>query len=194
MAVRSIRPAPVAPRWLSEEEQRAWVAVAHLVVQLPGVLDTQLQRDSGLRLFEYLALSRLSMAPGRRLRMSELAELTGGSLSRLSNVVKRLEQRGFVQREPDPDNGRYTNAILTEPGWEKVVAAAPGHVAAVRDLVIDPLDPSQLSALAEIGEELRARLRRGCDEGVREEIAVDACDEGADDEIAAGETEDVTAC
>ena len=181
MAVRTIRPAPVAPRWLSEEEQRAWIAVAHLVVQLPGVLDSQLQRDSDLKLFEYLALSRLSMAPDRTLRMSELAVLTGGSLSRLSNVIKRLEQRGFVRREPDPDNGRYTNAILTEPGWDKVVAAAPGHVAAVRQLVIDPLDPGQLSALAEIGEELRARLSAGCDEVV-------------DDETDAGDADEVTPC
>src|SRR5204863_302166 len=82
-------------------------------------------------LFEYMVLSRLSMAPDRTSRMSELAEESGGSLSRLSNVIKRLEQRGFVRREPDPGDGRYTNAILTEPGWEKVVAAAPGHVAAV---------------------------------------------------------------
>jgi DNA-binding MarR family transcriptional regulator len=103
------------------------------------------------------------MAPGRTLRMSELAELTGGSLSRLSNVVKRLEQRKFVRREPDPSDGRYTNAILTDPGWKKVVAAAPGHVAAVRHLVIDPLGPDQIAALSEIGEHLRSHVRGECD-------------------------------
>ncbi|MGE4005559.1 MarR family winged helix-turn-helix transcriptional regulator, partial [Pseudonocardia sp.] len=95
------RPA-ATPRWLTDAEQQAWIAVAQLVLQLPGALDAQLQRDSGVNLFEYLTLSRLSMAPDRLLRMSALAELTGGSLSRLSNVVKRLEQRGFVRREPDP--------------------------------------------------------------------------------------------
>ena len=120
MAARSTRTAAAAaPRWLSDNEQQAWIAVAHLVLQLPGALDTQLQRDSGINLFEYLVLSRLSMAPERTLRMSELAELVGGSLSRLSNVVRRLEQRGFVRREPDPANRRYTNAILTEPGGRR---------------------------------------------------------------------------
>jgi DNA-binding MarR family transcriptional regulator len=151
--------AATAPRWLSDTEQQAWIAVAHLVLQLPGALDTQLQRDSGINLFEYLVLSRLSMAPDRTLRMSELSELVGGSLSRLSNVVRRLEQRGFVRREPDPDNGRYTNAILTESGWTKVVAAAPGHVAAVRHLVFDPLDASQITALGRVGEQLLAQLQ-----------------------------------
>ena len=161
MAARSVHPAE--PRWLSDDEQQAWIAVAYLVLQLPGALDTQLQRDAGVNLFEYLVLSRLSMAPERTLRMSELAELTGGSLSRLSNVIKRLEQRGFVRREPDPGNGRYTNAILSGPGWAKVVAAAPGHAAAVRHLVIDPLDPTQVAALGSIGERLRTHIRGECD-------------------------------
>ena len=102
--------------------------------------------------------------------MSELAEPTGGSLSRLSNVIKRLEQRGFVRREPDPGNGRYTNAILTEPGWEKVVAAAPGHVAAVRHLVLDPLGPAQIAALGEIGEQLRTHVRGECDGAAAHQI------------------------
>jgi DNA-binding MarR family transcriptional regulator len=160
MAVRSTRTAAAGePRWLSDDEQRAWIAIAHLVMQLPGALDTQLQRDSGINLFEYLVLSRLSMAADRTLRMSELAELAGGSLSRLSNVVRRLEQRGFVRREPDPANGRYTNAILTEPGWEKVLAAAPGHATTVRHLVVDPLDATQITALSQIGEQLLTRLR-----------------------------------
>jgi DNA-binding MarR family transcriptional regulator len=163
MAARSTcTAAAAAPRWLSDDEQRAWIAVANLIVQLPGALDAQLQRDSGINLFEYMVLSRLSMTPDRTSRMSDLAEPTGGSLSRLSNVIKRLEQRGFVRREPDPGDGRYTNAILTEPGWEKVVAAAPGHVAAVRHLVLDPLGPAQIAALGEIGEQLRAHLRGEC--------------------------------
>jgi hypothetical protein len=66
------------------------------------------------------------------------------------------------RREPDPGDGRYTNAILTEPGWKKVVAAAPGHVAAVRHLVLDPLGPAQIAALGEIGEQLRAHVRGEC--------------------------------
>ncbi|MET4077915.1 MarR family winged helix-turn-helix transcriptional regulator [Janibacter sp. UYMM211] len=154
---------PEAPRWLSEEEQRAWIAVARLVLQLPGALDAQLQRDAGINLFEYLVVSRLSMAPERTLRMGELADMTGGSQSRLSNVVKRLEHRGLVRREPDPADGRYTLAILTEVGWSTVVAAAPGHVDAVRHLVLDPLDASQITALSEIGEQLRTHVRSECD-------------------------------
>jgi len=163
MAARSTcTAAAAAPRWLSDDEQRAWIAVANLIVQLPGALDAQLQRESDINLFEYMVLSRLSMTPDRTSRMSDLAEPTGGSLSRLSNVIKRLEQRGFVRREPDPGDGRYTNAILTESGWEKVVAAAPGHVAAVRHLVLDPLGPDQIAALGEIGEQLRTHVRGEC--------------------------------
>lgn len=147
-----------APRWLSEREQRAWVAVCHVVLQLPSALDAQLQRDSCLHLFEYLTLSRLSMAPERTLRMGELALLAGGSLSRLSNVIKRLEARGYVRREQDPQDRRYTNATLTEAGWEKVVAAAPGHVEAVRRLLLDPLSPEEIDVLADTGERLRRHL------------------------------------
>src|SRR5438270_8598038 len=141
MAARSARTA-AAPRWLSDDEQQAWIAVAHLIVQLPGALDAQLQRESGINLFEYMVLSRLSMAPDRTSRMSELAEESGGSLSRLSNVIKRLEQRGFVRREPDPGDGRDTNAILTQPGWGEAGAAAPGHVPAVRRRVLRPHGPA----------------------------------------------------
>src|SRR5207237_10170400 len=133
MAARSARTAAAAaPRWLSDDEQQAWIAVAHLIVQLPGALDAQLQRESGINLFEYMVLSRLSMAPDRMSRMSELAEESGGSLSRLSNVIKRLEQRGFVRREPDPGDGRYTDAIPTAPGREEGGGAAPRPLPAGR--------------------------------------------------------------
>ncbi|TXL62774.1 MarR family winged helix-turn-helix transcriptional regulator [Aeromicrobium terrae] len=147
-------------QWLTEDEQRAWVALAHVLVELPTTLDAQLQRDAGLNLYEYFVLSRLSMTePEPTCRMSELAEMAGGSLSRLSNVVKRLEERGWLRREPDPTNARYTNVTLTESGMDKVVEAAPGHVTAVRDLVIDPLSAAQITALAEIGEQVRCRIQ-----------------------------------
>src|SRR6201996_7928922 len=115
------------PRWLSSTEQEAWKAVAALMLQLPGPLDAQLQQDSGLSLYEYLVLSSLSMEPGRTVRMSQLARLANGSMSRLSNVAKRLEQRGWLRREPHPHDGRSTVARLTDSGWEVVQAAAPGH-------------------------------------------------------------------
>lgn len=149
------------PPWLSDEERDTWLEVATISLQLPGLLDAQLQRDSGLSLFEYLTLSWLSMSTDRQMRMGELALLARGSMSRLSNVVKRLEHRGFVRREPDPTNGRYTLAILTEPGWEKVVEAAPGHVRAVRRYVLDPLTGEQVSDLQVIGGRIAEQIRAG---------------------------------
>src|ERR1700760_4427998 len=136
------------PRWLSGPEQEAWKAVSALMLQLPGPLDAQLQQDSGLSLYEYLVLSSLSMAPDRTARMSELARLANGSQSRLSNVARRLEDRGWLRREPDPNDGRSTVARLTDRGWDVVEAAAPGHVEAVRRMVIDPLTGPQLEALS----------------------------------------------
>jgi DNA-binding MarR family transcriptional regulator len=155
-------PGPVSeasPRWLSSEEQETWRAVAGLLLVLPGVLDAQLQRAAGLSLFDYLVLSSLSMADQRTLRMSQLAQLANGSLSRLSNVVSRLEQHGWVARGPDPADGRYINATLTEAGWELVVQAAPGHVAAVRQFVLDPLTSAQARALHAAGERILRQIR-----------------------------------
>jgi DNA-binding MarR family transcriptional regulator len=154
--------APV--QWLSEEETDAWKALVGLLLQLPGPLDAQLQRDSGLSLFEYLVLSSMSMTPGRAVRMSELARLANGSLSRLSNVVKRLEAVGWVRRCPDPVDGRYTVATLTDEGFAVVEAAAPGHVDAVRRLVIAPLTVAQQRSLTAIGARILAALQ-GSGEG-----------------------------
>src|SRR6195952_5479352 len=106
-------PAGAEPPWLSDQERDTWLEVATIALQLPGLLDAQLQRDADLGLFDYMVMSWLSMSADRRIRMGELALLARGSMSRLSNVVKRLEQRGFIRRTPDPTNGRYTLAILT---------------------------------------------------------------------------------
>ena len=149
------------PKWLTKQEQNAWLGIATIATQLPGVLDAQLQRDAGIGFYEYSVLSWLSMAEERTVRMSELAELTRGSLSRLSNVVKRLEQREFVRRAPDPTNGRYTNAVLTDAGWECVVRAAPGHVNAVRQFIFDPLSAEQVEAMRVIGGLIAGRIRCG---------------------------------
>lgn len=145
-------PAEPAGGWLTEEQQEAWKAVVGIASLLPGPLDAQLQRDAGLSLFEYSVLSQLSMRPGRSARMSSLARLASGSLSRLSNVVKKLEDRGLVRRSPDPADGRFTVAALTDAGWDAVVAAAPGHVDAVRTHVLAPLSAEHLRALVEIAE------------------------------------------
>src|SRR5262245_39974290 len=110
-----------------------------MLIRLPAALDAQLLRDAGISHFEYQVLAGLSMEPERTLRMSDLAAFAEGSLSRLSQVVGRLERRGWIRRTPDPADGRYTLAILTDEGWHKVVATAPGHVDAVRQYVFDPL-------------------------------------------------------
>lgn len=108
----------------------------------------RLQEDAGLSFIEYHALARLSENPGDTMRMSELAEVTNASLSRLSHLIKRLELRQLVRREPDPNDGRYTNAILTRTGRRFLTASAPAHVAKVRELVIDAL--SRLSCVSSV--------------------------------------------
>ena len=139
-----------APRWLDAEERAAWLSLMSLLIKLPAALDAQLQRDAGLSHFEYSVLAGLSEVPERSMRMSVLATLADGSLPRLSQVVARLERRGLVCRTPDPADGRYTLAVLTDDGYDAVVAAAPGHVATVRKIVFDPLTKAQPRQLLDI--------------------------------------------
>jgi DNA-binding MarR family transcriptional regulator len=142
------------PTWLTPQEKEAWTGLVSLMLLLPGKLESPL-RAVDLTLFEYLTLSHISEAPGRRIRMSELAFLASGSLSRLSNVVKRFEQRGWVTRSPDPDDGRYTLAHLTDDGYSLVARAAPIHLRSVRELVLDPLTATDTQALIRIAAKLR---------------------------------------
>ena len=147
--------------WLDEQQLRSWMRVVALLVVLPGELDSDMQRRAGITHFEYTVLAGLSEAPGRTRRISDLARFAQGSLSRMSHLIKRLEQRGWVRRELDPADGRYTNAILTEAGWAKVVETAPGHVETVRRLVVDVLTPAQLRQLGDISD----RVLRGMSPG-----------------------------
>jgi DNA-binding MarR family transcriptional regulator len=145
-------------RWLSDDERRAWVRFAAVLELLPGVLDSQLDRDEGITHFEYFVLAMLSEAPERTLRMTHLASRTNATLPRLSRVVSRLENQGFVERSPCVEDRRATNATLTEAGWRKVAHAAPGHVENVRGAVIDVLTPAQVAQLDDISAALLARL------------------------------------
>ena len=145
---------PAEPRWLTDQEKQAWLALGSVLIRLPAALDAQLQRAAGISHFEYLVMAGLSEAPGRTLRMSVLAMLTEGSLPRISQVVSRLEKRGWVRRTPDPSDGRCTLASLTGEGWDKVVATAPGHAAEVRRLVFDPLTQAQARQLTQIGRRI----------------------------------------
>ena len=142
--------------WLTATEKEAWTGLISLILLMPGRLEAPL-RKVDLTLFEYMTLSHISEADSRRIRMSELAYLTNGSLSRLSNVVKRFEQRGWVVRSPDPTDGRYTIAALTDVGYRLVVDAAPIHVQAVREFVLDPLSATDQQALARIAAKLKIR-------------------------------------
>jgi DNA-binding MarR family transcriptional regulator len=134
-------------RWLTPDELQTWRALSLLLARLPEALGNQLQCDSDVSYLEYYVLALLSDHPDHTARMSQLAVLANSELSRLSHLMSRLERRGFVRREPDPTDGRYTNAIMTDAGRAHLVAAAPGHVARVRRLVFDSLPTAAQHAL-----------------------------------------------
>jgi len=144
--------------WLDKTQLGAWVRLAAVLELLPGVLDSQLRRDAGLTHFEYYVLAMLSEAPDRTLRMTSLALQTNATLPRLSHVVRRLEDRGLVERFPCPDDARATNARLTSEGWDTVRETAPGHVATVRQHVIDALTPEQIIQLTAIADSILSTL------------------------------------
>jgi len=146
------------PPWLSAAEQRAWLGLIAVVELLPGALDSQLQRDAGISHFEYMTMSMLSEAADHTLRMTALAERTNSTLARLSHVVTRLVARGYVERVPCPEDRRATNAHLTDAGWEHIKSSAPGHVATVDAIVIDPLSAEQVEQLQVITTAILSRL------------------------------------
>ncbi|GAA2703470.1 MarR family winged helix-turn-helix transcriptional regulator [Actinoplanes palleronii] len=127
------------PTWLTAEQQRVWRSLHGVLLLLPIALDRQLQQDSELSLLEYYVLAGLSEDPTGAARLSDVAFLTNAELSRVSHLAARLEKRGLLVRRPDPADGRYTNAVITEEGRDLVRRAAPGHVATVRKLIFDAL-------------------------------------------------------
>ena len=143
---------------LSGDDLAAWSALATVLERLPAALDAQLLRDSGLSHFEYGLLYALAAAPERTLRMSTLAGFANCSLSRLSRAVARLEARGWVERRPDPGDGRTTLATLTEAGAAQQAQAAPGHEALVRAAVLDPLTARQRRELQAIAATIAGAL------------------------------------
>jgi DNA-binding MarR family transcriptional regulator len=146
--------------WLTAEQLEAWLAVVRLMTSLPWSIDQQLQRDSNLTMVEYQVLAMLSNSPDRTRRMSMLAAAANVSMSHLSRIVNRLEHRGLVRRKPDPTDGRFTNAILTDQGFQTIADAAPGHVAHVRSIVIDVLSPEQLRRLGRDADRIVSRIDR----------------------------------
>lgn len=134
------------------------MSLTHTMSILPAALGDQLQRDSSLSFTEYYVLAGLSDAPDRSMRMSKLALFANAELSRLSHMVSRLEKRGLVRRQPDPDDGRFTQAVLTDEGFEHLAAAAPAHVGRVRELLFDALTPDEVAALGTITAKINDQL------------------------------------
>lgn len=145
-------------RWLSDEEQRTWRSFLTASRLLWDRVERQLQQGAGLPHAYYEILARLSEAPDRTLRMSQLASTSLSSRSRLSHAVARLEEAGYVQRRPCPSDRRGQLASLTEAGMERLREAAPGHVEEVRRLLFDRLSPEQQASLREISDVLAAHL------------------------------------
>ena len=144
------------PRWLTAAEQAAWRSFMTGCRALFTAVDAQLQRDAGMPLAYYEILVRLSEAPGRALRMSQLAEAASASKSRASHAVARLEERGWVKRMDCPTDRRGQVAMLTDEGCAVLVAAAPGHAEQVRTSLFDGLTPEQVAQLKAIGDVMAA--------------------------------------
>ena len=142
------------PRWLDARERDAWLALAAVNLLLPAALDAQLARDAQLTNFSYFVLAMLSEAPNRTTTMSDLAARSNSSPSRLSHVVSKLDERGWVERRQSSEDKRVVHASLTDLGWESLVAIAPGHVESVRRFVFDALDDDDVTHLAEIGTKI----------------------------------------
>jgi DNA-binding MarR family transcriptional regulator len=140
--------------WLTDEEREAWIGLARVLVELPLSLDSQLQRDSGLAMADYMVLAMLSEHEHHSMRMSALAAVASASQSRLSRIVARLEEAGYVSRVMAPDDRRAVIATLTEAGFDKLLRAAPGHLRQVRSLVFDRLDADEVRSLTGIAAAL----------------------------------------
>lgn len=166
-AVPKRRTSPEAheARWLNPAQLDAWMMLMLVLMRLPTALDQQLRADAEVSFVEYYVLAGLSEQPKHTMRMSSLSVLANAELSRLSHLMSRLEKRGLVRREPDPTDGRYTNAILTPAGLRHVTAAAPGHVARVRSLVIDALSDNELQTLQCMLQKIAARIDVAAQDG-----------------------------
>jgi DNA-binding MarR family transcriptional regulator len=147
------------PRWLSDGEQRAWRAWIASSQLLLDRLSRDIQEQHGLTMADYEILVRLSESPDHRVRMSDLADRTLASRSRLSHQIDRMEKRGFVSREQCADDKRGQFAVLTESGWQTLVAAAPDHVESVRTHLVDVLTPAEFAELGAACEKILGGLQ-----------------------------------
>jgi DNA-binding MarR family transcriptional regulator len=148
---------PHRVRWLNNREWSAWLHLMTTFTLLPAAIDSQLQREAGISHFEFGVMAALSRQPGHRLQLKDLAVIANGSLSRLSHVVSRLEQQGWVRRVSGT-KGRATNAELTDNGYRKLMQVGPVHFQEVRRLVFDVLTPEEVKDLRRVTSRLNAGL------------------------------------
>lgn len=147
--------------WLTPPQLATWMQFGAVLHALPQALDAQLRTNVGMNLFEYMILAGLSDFPDNTTTVTNLSLFAGGSLSRLSHAVGRLERQGWVTRRSEVSSRRHTLVTLTEAGIEHLASAAPGHVAEVRRLVIDPLSDDQLAALRTLSRDLLGTVSPG---------------------------------
>lgn len=152
---------PSPASWLTEDEQRAWRSWIAATLLLQDQLGRDMQNQHGLSFADYEILVQLSEHPERRLRMSDLAERTLSSRSRLSHQISRMEAAGLVTREQCSDDRRGTFAALTDRGWDTIVTAAPDHVASVRRHLINPLGPEKFAELGRMCRDILEHLPTG---------------------------------
>ncbi len=146
-------------RWLSDDEQVSWRALLDVMRLLPDRFNRELAKNHGLSLPDFEILVKLSEAPEAQMRMSQLADQTVASRSRLSHECGRLERNGFITRQACEADGRGYWAVLTDLGWEKLRAAAPDHVETVRSQLVDLLTPSEFAELGRIALKVSEHLK-----------------------------------
>ncbi len=136
--------------WLTPSQQRTWLSYMQVYHRLEYEMNRQLLADCGMSLGDYTVMNALSIADGRRMQLTRLATMIGWERSRLSHHLQRMTKRGLVDRVQSETDGRATDAVLTDSGWESLQAAAPKHVAWVRRLFFSDLDGGQEAELAGI--------------------------------------------
>jgi DNA-binding MarR family transcriptional regulator len=146
---------------LSETEEVFWRALMRIVLFLPRRLDSDLVRAAGITANEYTTLMCLSEAPGRELRMADLANAAALSASRMTRLVDELQARGLVTKRASADDGRGNVARLTPSGLAKLKKAWPAHLASVRDMVFDQVDPGTVADAAQALSAIAVRLESG---------------------------------
>ncbi len=146
------------PKWLNSREMKAWRSYIITSRRLLDALDLDLEGHD-LSMADYEVLAQLSEAPGRRLRMSELAEIAMLSKSRLSHRITVMEKAGWVTRQACTEDKRGSWAVMTDKGFRAIVKAAPDHVRSVRERFLDRLSVKDQESMATLFDRIETGLR-----------------------------------